>query len=656
MDAEGTLRQGAETAGLMQVRTRALILGVLLVPLNCFWLSQMEMATQYAAGYGGGPYPTTFSLFANVICLLLVLTLINGLLLRIRPSWALRPSELLVIYVMLCIASAVDSIDYMDVLVPMIAHVHRYADPAAGRPYGREIIPYLPPSFVLTDPDAVVAWHEGGEGFLSLRTLRAWLPPVLVWSSFIFLMLWVMLCLAALLRRKWIEQERLSYPITYIPMQIADPGGGLFRDRLFWVGFAIAGGISLLNGLAVIFPSLPTIRVKLWDLSPRFVGRPWNAIGWTPVSFYPFGTGLGYLLPPDLLFSSWFFFWFLKGERILASAVGWLGYDASAPYIEEQCFGAYMYVAIFGIWLGRRYFAQAARSAFSGEGAGEGGFSARLSIFGSLAGMVALTGFFIYFGMSAWLAIAAWIIYWLLAISVTRMRAELGPPAHDLHRGGPDFMLTAMLGTRVMGPRNLNLLTWIYWFNRAYRSLAMPHMLEGFAMARRHDFRDRAVAWGVVLAGIVGTYATFAALAYFGYKGGAEAKMAGHATGFGWEAFNRLRGWMGNPTPPNPTAIGGGLAGLAFAALLHQLTIRFIWWPLHPLGFAIAGSYSMATMWCPMLIAWTVKMALLRFGGQRWYMRGVPFFMGLLIGDYVLGCMWPVAGWITGRTMYSFQQ
>jgi hypothetical protein len=64
----------------------------------------------------------------------------------------------------------------------------------------------------------------------------------------------------------------------------------------------------------------------------------------------------------------------------------------------------------------------------------------------------------------------------------------------------------------------------------------------------------------------------------------------------------------------------------------------------------------MATMWCPMLIAWLAKTALLRFGGQRAYQRGVPFFVGLLIGDYVLGCAWPVAGWLLGRSMYSFQQ
>jgi len=158
------------------------------------------------------------------------------------------------------------------------------------------------------------------------------------------------------------------------------------------------------------------------------------------------------------------------------------------------------------------------------------------------------------------------------------------------------------------------------------------------------------------VAGVVGIVSGAAVLYAMPYRLGAEMKMAGHFPYFGWEAFNRLRGWINNPTSPNVAALGGMAGGLLFAAGLHQMTTRFLWWPLHPLGFAIAGSYSMATMWCPMLIAWTAKMTLLRFGGQSWYVRALPFFMGLLMGDYLLGCAWPILGWVLGRTVYSFQQ
>jgi hypothetical protein len=641
----------------MPVRRGAIILGIVLVPVNCFWLAQMEMVTQYGAGQGGGPFPTTFSLFANVIVILLALRLLNTLLARVAPRWALNPAEMLVIYTMLCIASALDAIDFMDILVPMIAHVHRYDDPAAGRPYAQDILQWIPSYFTLSNKDALVAWHEGKPEMLwRMSTLRAWAAPLLTWGGVIAVLLWVMLCLTAMLRRRWIDQERLSYPITFIPVQIAQGSRGIFGAGAFWVGFGLAAGISLLNGLAIIWPWLPTLRVKLWDLSPWFVGRPWNAVGWTPISFYPFGIGLGYLLPPDLLFSTWFFHWLLKAERVLASATGLLGYDAQAPYVEQQCFGAYLFVAAFGLWLGRRYFAEVLRTAFGGRDGVRETFGPSWSALGAIGGMVALTLFFVQAGMSVWLAVLAWGVYWLIALAVTRMRAELGPPAHDLHMGGPDHMLPILLGTRGLGPRNLNLLTWFFWFNRAYRSLAMPHMLEGFCMARRQRFSESAMVKAIIIGGALGAISTFAALIIFGYQHGAEAKMAGHVTGFGWEAFGRLRGWLGNPTEPRYPALGAALGGMLFAAGLHRLTVQYLWWPLHPLGFAIAGSYSMSTLWCPMLIAWTAKTCLLHYGGQRAYMRAVPFFVGLLIGDYTLGCIWPLIGWFTGRIMYSFQQ
>ena len=642
----------------MQIRRRAIILGLILVPINCLWLSQMEMATQYAAGFGGGPYPTTFSLFANVILLLLALRALNSVLARFRPDWALNPGELIVIYVMLCIASAVDAIDMIDVLVPMMTHIHRYNDPASGHRYFEDIIKYIPSYFTVTDVGALKAWHEGRpEAFWTVATARAWWPPVVAWGGFLLVMLGVMLCLATLLRTKWVDEERLSYPITQIPVQIVQGASGLFTNRLFWIGTGIAAGISLLNGLSAVYPTVPKIPVKMFDLSPSFTSRPWNAMGWTPMSFYPFGIGLGYLLPPDLLFSSWFFYWLLKAERVLASATGWMGFDAEAPYIDQQCFGAYTYVAAFGLWLGRRYFAKALAGLFSPPGPpDEVHFQRRWSVLGALLGMVALSVYFLCAGMSLWLVVLAWVIYWLIALSVTRMRAELGPPAHDLHRGGPDHILPVLLGTRNIGTRDLNLLTWFYWFNRAYRSLPMPHMLEGYCMARRQGFDERKITWAIVLAGVVGVASTLFALIYFGYHNGAEAKMAGHATGFGWEAFNRLGGWLHNRSQRNWPAIGAVVAGLAFAAGLHRMTIRYIWWALHPLGFALSGSYSMATMWCPMLIAWVAKVCLLHYGGQKVYLRAVPFFIGLLIGDYTMGCVWPILGWILGRTMYSFQQ
>jgi hypothetical protein len=58
----------------------------------------------------------------------------------------------------------------------------------------------------------------------------------------------------------------------------------------------------------------------------------------------------------------------------------------------------------------------------------------------------------------------------------------------------------------------------------------------------------------------------------------------------------------------------------------------------------------------PLLIAWTCKWLILRYGGVRLHRRATHFFLGLILGDYLLGCAWPLVGWALGISTYSFQQ
>ena len=70
----------------------------------------------------------------------------------------------------------------------------------------------------------------------------AWLPVVTAWTMFVTTLLFIMLCINSILRKQWTDNERLSYPIVQLPLQItseqAFQPSGLFRNRLFWLGFA----------------------------------------------------------------------------------------------------------------------------------------------------------------------------------------------------------------------------------------------------------------------------------------------------------------------------------------------------------------------------------------------------------------------------------
>jgi hypothetical protein len=55
-----------------------------------------------------------------------------------------------------------------------------------------------------------------------------------------------------------------------------------------------------------------------------------------------------------------------------------------------------------------------------------------------------------------------------------------------------------------------------------------------------------------------------------------------------------------------------------------------------------------------MLIAWVFKVCILRYGGLRGYRRAVPVFLGLILGDFLVGCAWSLVGWVIGVNTYSF--
>jgi len=631
---------------------------MLLVPVNIFLLVYMEVGTRSITGSGAGPYPSTISLFANTILFLVVLTVLNNLFARRFPGSALDRAELVVMYVMLTVSTAIVSIDYLDVLVPMMSYPFRFATPENR--WAETILPHISPLISVSDPDALKGWYEGNSTLYVWDNIRPWIAPVAVWSGVIFVMLAVMFCINTIVRDQWIRREKLLFPIVELPMQLTEPGCRLLRSRLMWTGFSIAAGISLLNGLQLFYPTLPTIGVKMWDISPFMVGRPWNAIGWTPISFYPYAIGFGFLLPVDMLFSCWFFFVMWRVTRILGAVYGAYETTPNFPFMNQQALGAYYLIAIFALWSARRHLGRVYRAAFRGESdphEAEGPMRYRTALLGLFFGTAALIWFFHLIGLGWWVAVVAVLLYFFLALAVAKMHAEFGPPAHDLHRMGPEIVLMGMLGTRAFGAADLTGLSWFWWFNRAYRSIPIAYQLDGLKLGQRTNTPQRYMAAAIGLASISAVICGFWFYLHFGYQRGASVGMAGHVTWFGWEAFGqRLDTWLVNPTRPDiPATLAIGW-GMAFAYFLYFMKLRLNWWPFHPLGFAISTSYSIGTLWLPLMIAWAAKFLVLRFGGLRMYKIALDFFLGLLLGDFIMGCTWPIIGAILGVPTYSFMQ
>ena len=81
------------------VTWRGVLIGLLLIPLNSYWVIQMESI--FMTGY-----PTLFTLLFNVVLTLLILIALNAPLKKLFPNLALKQSELFTVYIMLSQASA----------------------------------------------------------------------------------------------------------------------------------------------------------------------------------------------------------------------------------------------------------------------------------------------------------------------------------------------------------------------------------------------------------------------------------------------------------------------------------------------------------------------------------------------------------------------
>jgi hypothetical protein len=637
------------------VTPRAILVSLILMPLNAFWVTRMEVFR-----YAG--HPTTISLFFNVVFLLAALLAINSGVRRISRRLALTPPEMLTVYIMLALGSAIAGHDMIEVLTPILSHAHFYARPENG--WQTDIIPYIPKWLSVSDPRALKEFYEGTNTLYVARNIQAWLTPVLWWTGLLAVLGLMMLCINTLLRRQWTESERLSYPLVALPLEMVSERTELFRNKLFWAGITVAAVLETWNGLAFLYPSLPTLPLKrfgpMQDLNQFITSAPWNAMGWTPIAIYPFGVALGMLLPVDLLFSVWFFAWVWRAERIATAAFGYADIPGF-PYVEAQSFGAYVGLAVFALYVSRAHFIRIWQGIWSPRTDlkdSQEPIPYRLAVLGLLAGSAAVFAFCRACGMSPAMILAFFLIYFTLSVAITRMRAELGPPAHDLHMAGPDSIIPAVRQSNQIARPDLAMFSMFYGFNRAYRSHPMPIMLEGFKIAERVEGRYRPLFFAMLFALVYGALSAFWAMLDQNYRVGAAERIAPPNVNliFGGEPWNRMIGWVRSPSPPQQqinTQVAIGV-GFMVTLVLNVLRLRVGWFPFHPVGYAVSSSWSLGLLWLPLMVAWIIKLLLLRYGGLKAYRHWLPLFLGIILGECVIGSMWTLVGITFDMPTYAF--
>ena len=625
---------------------RVVLLFAITAPINCYFLIQMELV-RYT-------FPTWVVPLSNVIFILTAVMLINGVIRLLKSSLAFGQGELLFLYVTLSLATTLAGCDVLQAILSVLGHSTWFA--TEENEWRTLFWHHLPQWLTVSDRNALRGYYLGESSLYLPQHLRVWVPVGAAWILLFLVTAFIFLCLNTILRRQWAERERLTFPIIQLPLAMTNPTSRFFRNKRMWIGFAIAAGISLFNGLSHLYPVIPHIPVTRRFFT--FHEPPFSLYGTIITAFYPFAIGIMFLMPLDVLFSTTFFYFLYRNEVALARAVGWHSIP-NFPYLNEQTIGAFIGLCFFFAWTGKRHFRSVLKSATSrGREAQtqtrDEPMSYRMAVWGFVLGIL-LFAFLLYkAGMAVWLAFVFAVLFLITPLVTTRIRAESGIFVHAYHWQAPRYILNTVLGTHRLGARNLTALS-VCFFNRDYRPQQMPHQLEAFKIAEVARISQRRMLWTILIATVFGALVAFWVQLHLYYQFGSDSGYFGPwSLGYGREYFGRLTNWITYPLDTD--WIGVIFIGIGFTVMmaLSYLRVKFFWLPLHPLGYVMASNQEMSDLWIPLVIALFLKWLILRHGGIQSYRRVIPFFLGLVLGDYLMGSMWSLLNVFLNTTMYQF--
>lgn len=625
---------------------RSLLLATVFLVVGALWIRKASLiAFTILVGEGTPPVPALAAL---------MLMTAAGLAIR-RLSAARRwRREALLIYVLLTCAFVTIDANGVRQLLATITSLRYFAAPANDYASFAELIPaWLMPN----DDELIRGFYEGVED--GGVPWGRWLPVLVVWGGAFMLLSLSLGCLVSLFRRPWTEQEHLTFPLAELALQLA-PGpaeradqGRLLRSGLFWAGVGLA---ALYNGSNIAHAFSPGITAigQNYDLSPLLSERPWTGLRPINLTFRPEIIGLGYLVPTDVLLSVWVFYLLLRFENFTAGLFGAGG--RGFPHDRPQGMGAYLALALFVVYTAREHLRGVLRAAIGDRSAtSDEVIPPAIALWGVVAGVVGMTAFMVVAGMTWGTALAYVLIIHVCALVYARIRAQTGLPiTYGIPREEMFDTILALQPTPngLTAPAAIRAES-VFAVFRVLGRMTFGQLgafqMEGMRIARRSGIRRSHLATAVViglLAGLTLGYAIHLIDAYnYGWNiidGGTT--QGGYRTTQALWQYGRLETRVdpGEPLKAGPTIARA--VGFVLSLLMLWLRVRWLRFPLNPVGLALAGTFG-HPIWFPIFVAWLAKSLILRLGGAPSYRQLTPLFLGVAIGHFIIaGGIWGIVG------------
>lgn len=578
-----------------------------------------------------------------------IVGILNPILRLLSRPLSLSPQDLLLVYIMMVIASAIPSWGLIQAFIAIVVGLSYYATPENR--WADLIHPHVRSWLIPTDPNAVRYYHEGGPE--ASVPWSAWAVPIACWCAFFVILYFTTICLVILLRRQWVERERLVFPMTQLPLEMVQEDGHrllnpFFRSRLMWIGFAIPFVIGSWNAMGVFVPLFPQIRLYWWI--PILQRSTWVRI----LLNFP-AIGLAYLVSLEVSGSIWFFHLAFRLQSGIGNVLGFTTgerrevYTGYSPMTSHEAMGAMILLCLIVFWNARFELWRVVQSVIRGEDDRQEPLSPRAAFLGFLAGLLGLAVWLKMSGMSLLLVAIVLFASMVIFLALTRIMAE-GGVGFGRAQYIPQPFAVWGFGTRIFSADSLTALGFTYVWVSDIRTLVMASAANSLKIGSERRMLGRPLFWaimaaiGLALAGSIWITLTLC------YKNGAlNMTRVWFLTGCGRVPWGFVAAKIQRTIEPNWwgwffTGVGG-----AVMLILVFLRHHFIWWPIHYIGFPIADSLPVMFVWFDVFLAWLIKLLILKYGGVPLYRKSRPFFLGIIFGAIVCAGVWMIIGAILGR-------
>ena len=627
------------------ITLRAVLIGLIFVVLLCGITPYNNDYLQNARIAGNHlPVGSIFVLLFLVFC-------INAPLHKLAPRWALTASELTTIWIMLIATLAIPGVSFMEILFPQLVSLAYFASPE--NEWATTLQPHIPDWLVITEPGAVRDFFEGTERF-GMVPWAAWIRPLGAWGLFMFAFYFTLYCLSTIIRRQWSERERFSFPLIQVPLGVVsgpDPGAAVNRfikNRLLLLGAFIPVLVHLMNGLHSHIPSIPEIPL-VYRLYEAFTEKPFHVLGWGQslrIMVFFSVIGVAYLLTLEISFSLWVFFLLFKVEQIFLEASG---LRPGGGFFNRQVMGGYLVFIVAILWTSREHLRSVFQQIFTTRSTVDDSdepLAYRTAAVGFIVGSCGLVLLCVLAGYSPWIGAVSILIALIMSVVLSWFVVNAG-----LLRIQAPFMpwqyIHVVGGISVIDTRSLALSSFQRGIWRHWSDFVMPHYLHSFRAAGETKLARRRLLAVIALASLVGYGISVYARLNLAYDEGAlNLRDSSYVSIPRW-FFGWINGWVQNPQGREFMAVHGMASGGLLTLFLVSMRHRFLWWSLHPIGFLLGNTPPAGQLWSCILVGWLVKRSILRFSGVPGYRRLRPFFLGLILGEYLMVGFWMIIGYFT---------